>query len=93
MTGLNKVFRFCVRGNSSLNRTCAIGSTYTCGNPRCGLDGKREGSAVRRLVLIHHKRQVQLSTTLLCEGETNKTPAIASHKVNGLGGYGIGGHD
>ncbi len=55
------------------------------------LDGERERRAVRRAVVAHHQRQVELAAARLGQRQADQAAAVLGHEVDRLGGDVFGG--
>jgi hypothetical protein len=71
-------------------RSCAEMPVVT---PVCRLDRHGEGGAVRRLVVAHHQRQVELAAALLGQRQADQSAAPLGHEVDRFGRAVLGGND
>ena len=63
-----------------LNRSRPIRCRYTGVNARSCLNRQREGR--KRVIALHHQRQLKLLATLGCQSQTHQATCLTRHKSN-----------
>ena len=90
MTGLDDVGRLRAGRDSDLDRPCAIRRRDARGDARSSLDRDGEIRPVDRLVVIRHRRQVELPAARFGECQADETAGVLRHEVDRLGRHEVG---